>query len=96
MAADAPTPCVTRPSATVALAMQDKQVLVFHGERFQLHVPSQCWEMIENANTFLYFLKFLQWIQHDKYYYWLLSLSLKVSSYLFWMVVSDGDSLPVK
>ena len=35
--------------------MQDKWVLVFHKEGFQLPVPSPCWEMIENANVCLRF-----------------------------------------
>ena len=43
--------------------LQGKQVFVFHGEGFQQPAPSQCWEMIENANSFLCFLK---WIHHDK------------------------------
>ena len=40
MVADALAPCVTRSSATMTLTMQDKWVLVFHWERFQLPVPS--------------------------------------------------------
>ena len=56
MAADAPAPAITRPSAAIALYMQDKQILVFYGERFQLPMLSQCWEMIENANIFSCFI----------------------------------------
>ena len=42
MAADALAPCVARTSATIALIMLDKQVLVFHKEGSHLPVPSQC------------------------------------------------------
>ena len=38
------------------LTMQNKPVLVFQEEGFQLPVSYPCWEMIENGNTFLYFL----------------------------------------
>ena len=41
MAADAPAPCVTRASATIVLTMQDKRVLVFYKEKFQLPAPYQ-------------------------------------------------------
>ena len=40
MAADALAPYVARSSATMVFTLWDKQVLVFHGERFQLTVPS--------------------------------------------------------
>ena len=53
MAADAPVPCITRASAAMVLTVYNKQDFVFHKERLQLPAPSQCQEMIENANTFL-------------------------------------------
>ena len=37
--------------------MQNKQVLVFHAEGFQWAVSSQCQEMIEDENTFLFYSK---------------------------------------
>ena len=37
--------------------MQDKQVLIFHKEEFQLPAASCLWEMMENANIILYLLK---------------------------------------
>ena len=40
MAVDALAPCVIRPSATMALIMQDKQVFVYD-EGFKLPVPTQ-------------------------------------------------------
>ena len=40
MAADALAPCLARSSATMTLTTQDKWVLVFHWEGFQLPVPS--------------------------------------------------------
>ena len=33
---------------TKLLTLRDKLVLVFHGERFQLPLLMQCWEMLEN------------------------------------------------
>ena len=39
----------TRSLATMIFTMKDKQVLDFHKEGFQLPVPIQFWEMIENA-----------------------------------------------
>ena len=48
MAADAMAPCVTMPSAVTVLTTYDQQVFAFHGEEFQLPVPSKFWEMIEN------------------------------------------------
>ena len=63
MAADALAPCVARASASMVLTMQDKQLLVFHKERFQRPVLSQDREMIENTNVFSCFLK---WIQYEK------------------------------
>ena len=38
-------PCITMSSATMVLAVQDKQVLVFNEKGFQLYVTSQCWEI---------------------------------------------------
>ena len=48
-------PCITRSSAAMVLNFYGKQVLVFHVEAFQLLVPSQFWEMIENGNIFVFF-----------------------------------------
>ena len=45
MAVDALAPCVTRSSATIVLNMQDKWILDFCKEGFQLPVPSPCWEI---------------------------------------------------
>ena len=47
MTADSLAPCVTRPSAAMVLSVQDKCVLVFHEEGFQIHATSHCREMIE-------------------------------------------------
>ena len=47
-----------RTSAATALTYQERCVLVFHEEGFQVSAPSQCCVMIEgreNANTFLCF-----------------------------------------
>ena len=57
IAADGLAPWVARPSAAMVLNMQDKQVLVFHEEGFQLPVSSLWWEIIENANIFTEFRK---------------------------------------
>ena len=35
------------------LAMYDMSVIVFHVER-SLPVPSQCWEIVENANIYIF------------------------------------------
>ena len=43
MAADALTPCITKPSATIVLTMQDKQVPVFCEGGFQTHASFQCY-----------------------------------------------------
>ena len=43
-------------SATMIFTMQVKWVPAFHKDGFQQTLPSTCWQMIENANTFLYFL----------------------------------------
>ena len=45
------------------LAVQDEQVLVFFKERFQLSELPQCWQMLENTNILLCYLKY---IQHSK------------------------------
>ena len=45
-----------RSSAVMVLTMQDKGVLVFQEEGFQLPVISHCWKLIENAE-FLCFIK---------------------------------------
>ena len=57
MDADALAPSVSRTSATMVWNKQDKQVFVFHKEGFQLPVPYQCWEMIDNSNIFICLLK---------------------------------------
>ena len=38
--------CITRPWVTMVLTMQDKWVLLFHEEAFQLPAPPQCWSII--------------------------------------------------
>ena len=62
---DALDPCVTRPSAAMTLTMPDKQVPVFHEDIFQLLLPSQFCEMIENVNIYIYIF-FQNSIQHIK------------------------------
>ena len=57
LASNALDPCVAKSSATMLLTMQDKQVVVFHKEGFQLHATSQCLEMMRNANIFLWFIE---------------------------------------
>ena len=55
MADDALAPYIGRPLAIMVLILQ---VLAFHKERFQLPVvPSWFWEIIENENSILCFLK---------------------------------------
>ena len=54
LAADAPAPCIARWSATMVLAMQDKQTLVFHEEEFQLPVLFQCQDTID-SEILIYF-----------------------------------------
>ena len=52
--ADALGTYVSRSSAaTMILIIQDKQVLIFHKERFQIIGSSQCWEVLENVNISL-------------------------------------------
>ena len=57
MAADALAPCVTMSWVAMIFAMTDKWVLAFHEEEFQIAAPSQFWEITENANIFLCFVK---------------------------------------
>ena len=45
----------------MVLTMQDKWVLVIQEKKFQLPVPSECEETIENLNQFLCFLKRIQY-----------------------------------
>ena len=45
---------VARTSAAMVLTVQYSYVLVFLEERFQLPVPSQCWEIIENINIYFF------------------------------------------
>ena len=40
------------------LIVWNKQFFIFHVAELKLHVPSRCWEIIENVNIFLCFLKF--------------------------------------
>ena len=55
MAADSLAPCDAKSSAAMVLTMWDKRILVFHNEKFQALVSSQCSEMIENTNVFFMF-----------------------------------------
>ena len=48
------TETVPRSSAVMVLTMHYKWVIVIHKEGFQLPQPYQFWEMIENANIFLF------------------------------------------
>ena len=41
MAEDDLAPCVTKPSAGMALSMQDQHTLLFHKVGFQVSAPSQ-------------------------------------------------------
>ena len=52
MAVDALAHCIARISATIVLTYQDKQVLVFTDEEFQLPAPSKFCEIIKNADIF--------------------------------------------
>ena len=54
---DVLVPCISSSSAAMLLTMEDEQVLIFYKEGFQPTAPSQCWEMVQNANIFLCFLK---------------------------------------
>ena len=53
MANDVLTPCITRTSTTLRVNMQDKHILFFHEEEFQLPVPFSVYELIVNTNTYL-------------------------------------------
>ena len=57
MSVDDLAPCVARSSTAMVLNMQDKLDQVFHKEGFQLHVPSQCSEIIGSVLSFSCFLK---------------------------------------
>ena len=65
MAADAPAPYVTRPSATMILTLLDKPTLGFHEEISQIIAPSHCRQFIK-MKMLLYF--FLRKIQRTKGY----------------------------
>ena len=49
--------CITMPSASIALVMQDIVALVFNKKEVQLPTSSQLEEIIENLNIVLCFLK---------------------------------------
>ena len=53
IAADPLAHCVTKPSAAMLFTVMGKQILIFHQEGFQVPAPSQCLELIENANVIL-------------------------------------------
>ena len=59
-----PGSCVARSSAAILLTVQDKQIIVFHEERFQQSAPSQCWKIIDTKIQ-IYFC-FRKWILYDK------------------------------
>ena len=44
------------------MIMHDKQILVFHEKLFQVPVPFQYWEMIENA-AILCFLRTIEYVR---------------------------------
>ena len=54
---DAVALCGARSSIAMTLTTCDKSAPFFHGVRFQLSLSFQCWEMKENASTFLGFPK---------------------------------------
>ena len=54
---DALDPWVARSSTIVLLAMLDKRYMVLYEKRYQVADSSQYWEMIDNANMILCFLK---------------------------------------
>ena len=62
MVVDALAHCVARSSATMVLTMQDKQVFVYYWGINIATTPSQHWKLVENANIFICFLK---WIWHE-------------------------------
>ena len=49
MAADALAPSVAKPSAAMALTVQNYRDLVYHVKRLELLASSQFWEMVENS-----------------------------------------------
>ena len=51
MATDALAPWISRSSPTMLLTMQDKRVLVFNKNFFQLPVPSQCWQITGKSDV---------------------------------------------
>ena len=53
--------CFARPLAAMVLTLQDKWGLIFHKEIFQLPVPTWCWEMIGNVNTFSCYYNVVQY-----------------------------------
>ena len=59
MAADALAPGIARLYAAMVLTMQIKWNLVFNEEGFQLPALSHCPEIIEDANIFQCFIKYI-------------------------------------
>ena len=57
MAVNAPVSCRDRSSIAIAFTVQVKPFIIVHEKRFQLHIPFECWWIIENAMLFLGFLK---------------------------------------
>ena len=60
MANDALAPCNTKSKAATVLSLKGKHVLVFHEKWFQLPVPSECCEMIQNTSMYWCLLKTIQ------------------------------------
>ena len=56
---------VGRPFGAMVLAMKEKGALVWHEDGLQLPVPSQCQEMIENADNHWLSGK-LWYLQHNR------------------------------
>ena len=52
--------CPAMLSTSMALTAKYKLVLALHMEGFQLHVPTQCSEMIEDANVLSHFMQDVQ------------------------------------
>ena len=52
MIADGLGPCVTSSSAAMVLTVVYKPLHVFHEQEYQISIPSQCWEKIENENSY--------------------------------------------
>ena len=89
---------ITRSSkAMVVLSMQDNAgVIAIHDELFQLPVPSQCQEMIENTNTFFMFLRNNSTCKHapsgaPAYYRKTRSISILLMP---WLLASPGHQQP--